>query len=114
NKVTAVDPITGKSTEMKPLPFATFAPAAEILNDELMVFGGMFKTGPESYEYVSHIYSMNLQKGDWRHTGRFLQETKGFSQVFKVQEGVLGVLGGHRYFEGKDSPVLTFETIEKK
>lgn len=114
NKVTAVDPITGKSTEMKPLPFATFAPAAEILNDELMVFGGMFKTGPESYEYVSHIYSMNLQKGDWRHTGRFLQETKGFSQVFKVQEEVLGVLGGHRYFEGKDSPVLTFETIEKK
>lgn len=114
NNVTAVDPITGKSHEMKALPFATFAPAAEIMNNELMVFGGMFKTGPENYEYVSHIYSMDLTKGEWLHTGRFLQETKGFSQVFKVEENVLGILGGHRYFEGKDSPVLTFETITKK
>ncbi|MCM2350523.1 MAG: hypothetical protein NDI69_10925 [Bacteriovoracaceae bacterium] len=113
NKVTAIDPKDGSVTEMQPMPFATFAPAAEILNNELMVFGGMYKTGPMSYEYVSHIYALDLNQTQWRHTGRFLKETKGFSQVFKVNEKTLGVLGGHHYFEGMDSPVSTFETISK-
>ncbi len=111
--VTAIDPKDGSSVEMQPLPFATFAPAAEILKNELMVFGGMFKTGPMNYEYVSHIYSLDLGKTEWRHTGRFLKETKGFSQVFHVDEKTLGVLGGHHYFQGMDSPVSTFETISK-
>lgn len=113
NTVTSIDPATGKAEEFAPLPFSTFAPAAEILNDELMVFGGMFKTGKMSYEYVAHIYSMDLQTKKWVHTGRYLKETKGFSQVFKVNEKTLGILGGHRYFEGLDSPVTTFETITK-
>jgi N-acetylneuraminic acid mutarotase len=111
-KVTSFDPTTGASTELAPLPFATFAPAAEILNGELFVFGGMFKTGEMNYEYVSHIYGMNLKNQTWRHTGRSLQETKGFSQVFHVDSKTLGVLGGHRYFEGFDSPVKTFETFK--
>lgn len=114
SSVTAINPIDGSSHEMTPLPFATFAPAAEILKNELIVFGGMFKTGEMNYEYVSHIYSLDLGTKDWKHTGRFLQETKGFSQVFKVSDGLLGILGGHRYFEGMDSPVSTFETISKK
>jgi Tol biopolymer transport system component len=114
NTVTAINPINGSSHEMTPLPFSTFAPAAEILNNELLVFGGMFKTGEMNYEYVSHIYSLELGTKDWKHTGRYLKETKGFSQVFHVNEGVLGILGGHRYFEGMDSPVSTFETISKK
>jgi Tol biopolymer transport system component/N-acetylneuraminic acid mutarotase len=113
NRVTAIDPLSGKSEELTPLPFATFAPAAEIMKDELMVFGGMFKTGPLNYEYVSHIYSMKLQEKKWRHTGRFLKETKGFSQVFPVSHDTLGILGGHHYFGGMDSPVSTFETISK-
>lgn len=111
--VTAIDPLTGSSVEQTPLPFATFAPAAEILNNELMVFGGMFKTGAMNYEYVSHIYKMDLGTSLWTHSGRFLQETKGFSQVFHVNKDTLGILGGHRYFEGMDSPVTTFETISK-
>lgn len=113
NKVTAIDPQDGSISEMQPLPFATFAPAAEIINNELMVFGGMYKTGPMSYEYVSHIYALDLNQTQWRHTGRFLKETKGFSQVFKVDKKTLGILGGHHYFEGMDSPVSTFETISK-
>lgn len=113
NNVTAINPVDGSSQEMAAMPFATFAPAAEVLNNELLVFGGMFKTGPMNYEYVSHIYSLDLQKSEWRHTGRYLKETKGFSQVFQVSEGTLGILGGHRYFEGVDSPVTTFETISK-
>lgn len=111
--VTAINPIDGSSYEMKPLPFATFAPAAEILNGELLVFGGMFKTGEMDYEYVSHIYSMKLDNNEWSHTGRYLKETKGFSQVFHVNHNTLGILGGHRYFEGMDSPVNTFETFSK-
>ncbi len=110
--VTSFDPQTGVSTELKPLPFATFAPAAETLNDKLYVFGGMFKTGEMNYEYVAHIYEMNLKSEAWRHTGRFLKETKGFSQVFKLNNSTLGILGGHRYFEGFDSPVTTFETFK--
>ena len=44
----------------------------------------------------------------------YMQETKGFSQVFPLSENTLGVLGGHRYIEGMDSPVMTFETLTKK
>jgi hypothetical protein len=113
SNVTAINPLDGSSQELTPLPFATFAPAAEVLNNELMVFGGMFKTGPMNYEYVSHVYALDLARPQWRHTGRYLKETKGFSQVFHVDEKTLGILGGHRYFEGQDSPVSTFETISK-
>lgn len=113
NSVQTIDPKTGETEELAPLPFATFAPAAEILNGELFVFGGMFKTGEWNYEYVSHIYGMDLSKKEWRHTGRYLKETKGFAQVFSIDEKTLGVLGGHHYFEGKDSPVPTFETFSK-
>ena len=111
NNVTAINPVDGYATELSPLPFATFAPAAETLNGHLYVFGGMFKTGPMNYEYVSHIYGMDMALGTWSHTGRCLKETKGFSQVFKLDDKTLGVLGGHRYFEGYDSPVSTFETF---
>ena len=112
DSVTAINPVDGTSTELSKLPFATFAPAAEILEDELMVFGGMFQMGPMSYEYVSHIYALNLNQPYWRHTGRCLKETKGFSQVFHLNDDTIGILGGHRYFQGKDSPVSTFETIK--
>ncbi|MFP5387615.1 MAG: hypothetical protein ACLGHN_16180, partial [Bacteriovoracia bacterium] len=113
NKVTMIDPKDGSFKELAPLPFATFAPAAGVLKDELMVFGGMFKTGPLNYEYVSHIYSLDLTQGEWKHTGRYVNETKGFSQVFPLPGNKLGILGGHHYFEGMDSPVSTFETISK-
>ena len=111
-RVTSIDPVTGEATELAPLPFATFAPAADVLGDTLYVFGGMFKTGEMNYEYVSHIYAMDLKTQKWRHTGRYLQETKGFSQVFHLGPKEIGVLGGHRYFEGMDSPVKTFETFK--
>jgi hypothetical protein len=110
--VTLIEPVSGYTRELPPLPFPTFAPAAGILNNELLVFGGMFKTGPMNYEYVSHIYGMNLASEKWRHTGRFLKETKGFSQVTPFAQG-LAILGGHRYFENRDEPVQTFEVIQK-
>lgn len=113
NSVTAIDPVDGSSQELATLPFATFAPAAGIIKDELLVFGGMFKTGPMNYEYVSHIYSMDLNKKSWFHTGRYLQETKGFSQIFPLNSETLGILGGHHYFQGMDSPVSTFETLAR-
>lgn len=113
NRVTEINPKDGSSKELTPLPFATFAPAAGILGNELMVFGGMFKTGPMNYEYVSHIYMMDFSDAKWRHSGRYLKETKGFSQVFPLDEKTLGILGGHRYFQGMDSPVSTFESITK-
>jgi N-acetylneuraminic acid mutarotase len=111
NSVTSIDPVSGEAKELTPLPFATFAPAAEILNNHLYVFGGMFKNGEMNYEYVSHIYDLDFSTSLWSHTGRCLKETKGFSQVFKLDEKTLGILGGHHYFEGYDSPVSTFETF---
>ncbi len=113
NTVTAINPVDGKAQELTPLPFSTFAPAAEVLGNELIVFGGMFKTGPMAYEYVAHIYAMDLAKSNWRHTGRYLKETKGFSQVFHLDNKTLGILGGHHYLQGMDSPVSTFETLSK-
>jgi Tol biopolymer transport system component/N-acetylneuraminic acid mutarotase len=112
--VTSIDPVTGEAEELTPLPFATFAPAAEVLGDELYVFGGMFQTGPMNYEYVSHVYALDIKKAQWRHTGRYLKETKGFSQVFPLSDKTLGILGGHHYSEGLDTPVMTFETFSVK
>jgi Tol biopolymer transport system component len=115
--VTEFDPATGSWTERARLPFATFAPAAGFLGDELFVFGGMFKTGTWDYRYVSHVYGTR-QRTDgtfepWRHTGRYLREAKGFSMVLPIESGDrLAVLGGHAYFVGGvDSPVDTFETF---
>lgn len=113
SKITLLDPVTGEVTELPELPFATFAPAAEVIGNELFVFGGMFKTGEMNYEYVSHIYGFNFDKGQWRHTGRYLKETKGFSQVFKLDENTVGILGGHRYYMDEDKPVNTFEVFYK-
>jgi len=110
-QVTLLDPISGQFLQLPSLPFGTFAPAIEILNDELFVFGGMFKIDQENYEYVSHIYALNLKELKWRHTGRFTSETKGFSQVIKLNDDLLGILGGHHYYSNTDSPVSTFETF---
>jgi N-acetylneuraminic acid mutarotase len=93
------------------LPFPTFAPAAEIVSNKLYVFGGMYKSSEMDYDYVSHIYRQDLHLGTWDHTGRCLKETKGFSQVFKLDEKTLGILGGHHYFQGYDLPVSTFESF---
>lgn len=112
NNVTMIEPTSGYARELAPLPFATFAPAAEILGDDLMVFGGMFKMNATDYDYVSHIYAMNLAKNNWRHTGRFLSEAKGFSQVVPY-DGGLAILGGHRYLSNRDEPVATFEVFKK-
>lgn len=112
NNVTLIEPVSGYARELAPLPFATFAPAAEVVGDDLMVFGGMFKTGAADYNYVSHIYAMNLNKNQWRHTGRFLSEAKGFSQVVPFDNG-LAILGGHRTIENRDEPVATFEMLRK-
>jgi N-acetylneuraminic acid mutarotase len=112
NNVTSIDPVTGSSKELSPLPFATFAPAAEIISNHLYVFGGMFKFSEMDYDYVSHIYRQDMLTGLWDHTGRCLKETKGFSQVFKINENTLGILGGHHYSLGQDLPVTTFETFK--
>jgi hypothetical protein len=53
-----------------------------------------------------------MNKMTWRHTGRFLQETKGFSQVVPFQGG-LAILGGHHYYSDRDEPVATVEFIGK-
>lgn len=113
SKVTLMDPQTGIATELPELPFATFAPAAETIGDELFVFGGMFKTGEMAYEYVSHIYGFNFSTNVWRHTGRYLKESKGFAQVFRMDERTIGILGGHRYYMNEDRPVNTFEIFRK-
>lgn len=110
--VTQINPITGFTSELTMLPFATFAPAAGILGKELMVFGGMFKTSPQDYEYVSHIYSHKMNEFKWRHTGRFLKETKGFSQVVSLGDGLM-ILGGHHYYGDRDEPVNTVEYLTK-
>ena len=111
NNVTSIDPLNGFAQELSPLPFPTFAPAAEIVSNKLYVFGGMYKSSEMDYDYVSHIYRQDLHLGTWDHTGRCLKETKGFSQVFKLDEKTLGILGGHHYFQGYDLPVSTFESF---
>ena len=111
--VTRFNPKTGEFTELAPLPFGTFAPATGILDGKLFVFGGMLQTGKMAYEYISHIYQMDLKSQEWSHTGRYLSESKGFSQVVKWEDK-LGVLGGHTYQDDRDEPVKTFEIFDVK
>lgn len=112
DNVTKLNPVTGESTELPRLPFATFAPAAGFLGTSLYVFGGMFKTGEMSYEYVSHIYGHRIGSDKWFNTGRFLNESKGFSQVVPLSRSTLMILGGHSYEDGKDEPVTTVEIFQ--
>lgn len=110
--VTLFDPADNSFATIARLPYATFAPAAGVIGNELYVFGGMFKTGEWNYEYVSHIYQYSLNnlrsENVWHNTGRTLKESKGFSQVVQMPEG-LGILGGHTYQDNQDAPVSTFE-----
>jgi hypothetical protein len=113
DQVTAFDPATGAWRELPRLPFATFAPAAGVMDGSLFVFGGMFKTGPLDYRYVKHAYELPLSspgaRTAWVHVGRYLRENKGFSQVVELPGGELGILGGHSYDGATDAPVRTFE-----
>lgn len=113
DQVTAFNPTTGTWRELPRLPFATFAPAAGVIEGSLFVFGGMYKTGPLDYRYVKHIYELPLATPawSWTHIGRYLQENKGFSQVVGLPNGDLGVLGGHSYDGKTDAPVRTFEVF---
>lgn len=109
--VTSFDPATLEFKELTKLPFATFAPAAGVLNNQLYVFGGMFKMGEWMYDYVPHVYRYSFKEKSWEHTGRYLSESKGFSQVVPFKDS-LGVLGGHTYQYEQDRPVGTFEVFK--
>ena len=108
--LTEFDPATNEFKELPPLPFATFAPAAGLLDDRAFIFGGMIKIGTseEDYQYVRHIYQFDFNSMSWSHTGRYLHESKGFSQVVNLSQG-LGILGGHSYQDNSDHPLDTFE-----
>jgi N-acetylneuraminic acid mutarotase len=108
---TQFDPFEGSFKNLAPLPFATFAPAVGGIEQKAYVFGGMFKLGQFQYDYVPHIYEYDFLKNTWEHTGRYLSQSKGFSQVVLLKNG-LGVLGGHQYLNNADAPVNTFEYFE--
>lgn len=111
DQVTAFNVNTNTWRELPKLPFPTFAPAAGIKDGRLYVFGGMFKTGEKEFEYVDHIYSLDLKEDRWYHTGRYLSESKGFGQVVNLNDNHLGILGGHLYEGDTDHPVSTFENF---
>jgi len=119
DQVTVFSPKTNSWRELPPLPFATFAPGAGVIDGQLMLFGGMTKR----FEYVNTIFTYNLllegagldNGNTWSNSGRYLRENKGFPIVVELSDSRLGVLGGHTYWyeNGKvsDSPVDTFEVI---
>jgi len=115
DQVTLFDPLTGQIEELAKLPYPTFAPAIYQIKNNLFLFGGMYETQKDEYEYVSHIYQLDLNHSisNWNHTGRFLQETKGFSQILPISNNEIGILGGHHYDISNDSPVSTFEIFIK-
>lgn len=109
DNVTSFDPKTETFADLPRLPFPTFAPALGTLGNAVYVFGGMQKTGDRDYRYVNHIFKLT---DAWRHTGRYLTEAKGFSQVIPLPNERLGILGGHTYrTDGTDEPVPTFEYL---
>lgn len=111
DQVTRFEPASGRFTELPKLPFAAFAPALGAMEGSLYLFGGMFKGVGDDYRYVNHVFELPLSRdGAWRHAGRYLGETKGFSQVVGTADGGLTILGGHTYApNGDDMPVATVE-----
>jgi len=107
---TVFNPKTSQFSELPKLPFATFAPASGTIADKAFVFGGMFKLSQWEYEYIPHIYEYDFNEQRWEHSGRYLKEYKGFSQVVNLGQ-CLGILGGHSYQGNEDRPVDTFEKI---
>lgn len=108
NNFTELDLKSMSFKNLPPLPFATFAPATSIIKNSAYIFGGMYKIGKWEYEYIPHIYEYSFKKKTWEHIGRYLHESKGFSQIVDLKE-CLGILGGHSYRGGKDSPLVTVE-----
>ncbi len=102
---------TGTWTELPSLPFPNFAPAIQSVQNKLFLFGG-FRMDGDDYSYVNHIY--NMGNSDWKHTGRYLRERKGFVQPVLLDKNTAGLLGGHTYDTQNDGPVSTFEVFQLK
>ncbi len=107
DNVTAFNPQTGLWRELPRLPFATFAPTAGVIGNKLFIFGGMVHLAEDNDIYVNHIFE--LEHGKWAHTGRYLKESKGFSQIVNWDPQTLGIIGGQSYFPVKNAAILTFE-----
>jgi hypothetical protein len=107
SRVTLVDPASGYGRELAPLPFAMSQPSIEVLGDDLLVFGGVVRG-----QARAGIYALSFSKNTWRHTGRFLSEAKGFSQIVPWDGGV-AILGGQRSRASDEAPLATFEMFRK-
>ena len=120
DNLTLMNPNTGKVRELAPLPFATFAPGAGFIDDNLYLIGGMVLHNKATYDldYVDDIYRFDGQSKKWAHTGVYLGQNKGFPQVVPIQGHGLGILGGHTYqFTNQgvvDHPVKSFEILKYK
>lgn len=114
NHVSAFNTRTNSWNEYPKLPSPTFAPAAEILEDNIYLFGGMEKFSDEDYRYTNHIIRFSFADKKWEHTGRYLNESKGFSQVLNLYGSSIAILGGHHYEQDHDSPLNSFEIFSLK
>lgn len=112
------NPQTQSWKELPPLPFATFAPGAGVLKDNIYLVGGMILKDLKTYDldYVDDVYAYNLKTKSWTHSGVYLNENKGFPQVVPLTKSSLGILGGHTYLQTPqgiiDHPVSSFEIIK--
>jgi hypothetical protein len=78
-----------------------------VIGDKLFIFGGMVHIAADNDIYVNHIFE--LERGQWVHAGRYLEESKGFSQIVKLDPETLGIIGGQSYFPIKNAAILTVE-----
>ena len=107
SRVTLLDPVSGFGRELAPLPFAAAQASIALLGDELLMFGG-----DVAGRAHAGIYALSFTTNTWRHTGRFLTEAKGLSQVVPMDGGV-AILGGERSLGTEEAPVATFEMFRK-
>jgi N-acetylneuraminic acid mutarotase len=118
DNLTVFNPKAKTWQEMSPLPFATFAPGAGVIDDQIFLIGGMILRNLNTFylDYVDDIYSFDLRKNKWQHSGVYLNQNKGFPQVVPLSDDELGILGGHTYIfspQGiQDHPVSQFESLK--
>ncbi len=118
DNVTVFNPTLNSWVEKAPLPFATFAPGAGVINNNIYLIGGMILRDLKTFDldYVDDVYIFDVTKNEWTHSGVYLNENKGFPQVVELSSSSLGILGGHTYVYSPqgiiDHPVNSFEVVK--
>lgn len=112
DNVQELDPKTGEWTELAALPFASFAPAAEAVDEKLFVLGGSQLKEDGKSPYSDAIFYYLESRDQWIHSGSRLNQPRGFLPAHALPGGRLFTFGGHSSDNnGSNAPLRSAEIL---